>query len=109
MYIYNVTINIDESVHKEWLAWMHLHIPAVLDTGRFLSAKFTEVLVKEDMGGKTYSIQYTANTRKDLDAYYQLDADRLQKDGLAKFANKMVTFRTELKVIEEFFPTTIRN
>tara|TARA_B110000090_G_scaffold172395_1_gene192963 strand:- start:1213 stop:1542 length:330 start_codon:yes stop_codon:yes gene_type:complete len=109
MYIYNVTINIDESVHEEWLAWMHIHIPAVLDTGRFLSAKFTEVLVKEDLGGKTYSIQYTANTRSDLDDYYQFDADRLQKNGLAKFADKMVTFRTELKVIEEFFPTTISN
>ena len=22
MYIYNVTVNIDESVHKEWLSWI---------------------------------------------------------------------------------------
>jgi hypothetical protein len=53
MYIYNVTINIDESVHKDWLSWMHTHITEVLDTGRFLSAKFTEVLVEEDIWGKT--------------------------------------------------------
>ena len=89
MYIYNITINIDESVHKEWLSWMHTHITKVLDTGRFLSAKFTEVLVEEDLGGKTYSLQYTANTRSDLDDYYQFDADRLQKEGMAKFANKI--------------------
>lgn len=108
MYIYNVTINIDESVHKEWLNWMETHILDVLNTGKFLSAKLTEVLVDEEMGGKTYSVQYTANTREDLDDYYQFDADKLQKDG-AKFADKMVSFRTELKVINEFFPTVASN
>ena len=108
MYIYNVTINIDESVHLEWLNWMETHILDVLNTGRFLSAKLTEVLVEEEMGGKTYSVQYTANTRENLDDYYKFDADELRKDGL-KFANKMVTFRTELKVINEFFPTVTSN
>ncbi|QOD59833.1 DUF4286 family protein [Polaribacter haliotis] len=108
MYIYNVTINIDESVHEEWLTWMETHILDVLNTGRFLSAKLTQVLVDEEMGGKTYSVQYTANTREDLDDYYQFDADKLQKDGL-KFADKMVAFRTELKVINEFFPTVASN
>lgn len=109
MHIYNVTINIDESVHKEWLSWMETHIPEVLNTGRFVSAKFTEVLVEEDLGGKTYSIQYTANTKKDLEDYYKFDADRIQKDGLTKFADKMLSFRTELKVIKEFFPTPVSN
>ncbi|QNM85067.1 DUF4286 family protein [Polaribacter pectinis] len=108
MYIYNVTINIDESVHEEWLNWMETHITDVLNTGRFLSAKLTQVLVDEEMGGKTYSVQYTANTREDLDDYYQFDADKLRKDG-AKFADKMVAFRTELKIINEFFPTVASN
>ena len=109
MYIYNVTINIEETVHDEWRTWMETHIAEVLDTGRFLSAKFTEVLVEEEMGGKTYSIQFTAKTKRELDDYYKFDADRLQKDGLAKFADKMLTFRTELKVIKEFFPTSVSN
>ena len=69
-----------------------------------MSAKFTEVLVEEDMGGKTYSIQYTAKTRIDLNNYYKFDANKMQKEGLAKFANKMLAFRTELKVIKEFSP-----
>ena len=109
MYIYNITINIDESTYKEWLSWIHTHIAEVMDTGRFLSAKFTEVLVEEQLGGKTYSIQYTANTRTDLNNYYQYDDARLQKKALEKFANKMVTFSTELRVIKEFFPAAIKN
>ena len=105
MYIYNVTINIDESVHQEWLTWMESHILDVLNTGRFLSAKLTQVLVDEEMGGVTYSVQYTANTKEDLNDYYKYDADKLRNDSLKKFADKMVAFRTELKVINEFFPT----
>ena len=54
MYIYNVTINIDNSIHDEWFGWMKTHIIAVLNTGRFTTAKLTEVLVEEEMGGKTY-------------------------------------------------------
>jgi hypothetical protein len=109
MYIYNVTINIDETVHEEWLIFMELHIIEVLNTGRFLSAKFTEVLVEEEMGGKTYSVQYTANTREDLDDYYKFDADKLRSNAMRKFADKMVVFRTELKMINEFFPTVASN
>ena len=48
MYIYNVTVNIDESVHDEWLDWIKEHIPMVLSTGRFSEAKLTRVLVEEE-------------------------------------------------------------
>ncbi len=109
MYIYNVTVNISEDAHEEWLTWMETHILEILNTGRFLSAKLTQVLVDEKMGGKTYSVQYTASTREDLDNYYKLDADKLRSDGFNKFADKMVVFRTELKVINEFFPTVASN
>lgn len=108
MYIYNVTINIEESAHEEWLAWVQEHIQEVLATGRFSSAKLTQVLVEEEMS-ITYSVQYTANTREDLDEYYRVDAPKLRSDGMKKFANKMVAFRTELKVVKEFYPVSISN
>ncbi|MCF6279689.1 MAG: DUF4286 family protein [Flavobacteriaceae bacterium] len=101
MYIYNVTINVDESIHNEWLKWIHNHIPYVMATGRFESAKLTQVLVDEEMGGTTYSVQYRAKTRKDLDDYYKFDADRLRNDS-KHFNGKFVAFRTELKIIKEF-------
>ena len=109
MYIYNVTINIDNSVHNEWLNWMETHIVDVLNTGRFISAKLTEVLVDEEMGGKTYSVQYTATTREELDDYYKEDAEKLQVESLKKFGDKMLAFRTELKLIKEFYPTNVSN
>ncbi len=109
MYIYNVTTNIDATVHDEWLNWIKTHIIKVLNTGKFTSAKLTEVLVEEEMGGKTYSIQYAANSREDLENYYKFNAPKLQSEGLKRFADKMLTFKTELKIVEEFYPTSVRN
>ncbi|MFN0728638.1 DUF4286 family protein [Polaribacter gochangensis] len=109
MYIYNVTLSIDTSIHKEWLAWIHKHIPEVLATGKFTSAKLTQVLIEEEMGGITYSVQYTAKTREDLDKYYKEDAERLQADGMQKFADKVLAFRTELKLVNEFFSNEVKN
>ena len=105
MIIYNITANIDESIHTEWLEWIREHIPRVLATGKFIEAKLTKVLVEEDMGGVTYSVQYKANSREDLDTYYQEDAPRLRKEGVQLFADKMLAFRTELEIIDEYSVT----
>jgi hypothetical protein len=101
MYIYNVTVNIDESIHKEWLIWIKEHIPQVLSTGKFQKATLTKVLVEEDMGGVTYSIQYRSYSREALDRYYKEDAEKLRKDAL-RFGDKVLAFRTELQIIDEY-------
>lgn len=109
MFIYNVTINIDDQVKDEWLTWMESHILDVLNTGKFVAAKLTEVLIEEEMGGTTYSVQYSAKTKEDIQNYYKEDAQRLRADGMRKFGDKMVAFRTELRLIKEFYPTNSNN
>ncbi|MGB0982157.1 MAG: DUF4286 family protein [Winogradskyella sp.] len=99
--IYNVTINVDKTIHKEWLNWIKEHIPQVLATGKFKDAKFTKVLVADDET-ETYSVQYRAHNRDALNAYYKDHANKLQQDGLKRFADKMLAFRTELEVIDEY-------
>lgn len=102
MYIYNVTTNIEEAIHQEWLRWMNeIHIPKILATGKFLNAKMTKVMVEEEMGGVTYSVQYTTVDKETLDRYYDEDQPRLNHDEQKKFPNKFVSFSTELKIISE--------
>lgn len=104
MYIYNVTTNIEETAHEVWLQWMkETHIPQVLSTGKFLSAKFSKVLVEEDMGGFTYSVQYTVKDKATLEKYYEEDAPALIESIQKKFAGQLVSFKTELEVVDEFF------
>lgn len=101
MIIYNVTTNVEESIHTEWLEWMrNEHIPAVLATGKFIKAVMTRVLVNETMGGITYSTQYTTENKEMLERYYKEDAPDLRKET-ARFTGKFVSFRTELEVITE--------
>ena len=55
MILYNVTVNIHESVQDQWLQWMQqTRIPAILATGKFSSAKIVKVLIEEEMGGTAY-------------------------------------------------------
>jgi hypothetical protein len=103
MIIYNVTINIDDSVHDQWLAWMmEKHIPEVMETGKFYKAKIVKVMVVEEMGGSTYAIQYFAESMEKLQAYYNEDAPRLREEGAKLFGDKMLAFRTEMELLKEF-------
>lgn len=101
MIIYNVTLNIDKSITKEWLEWIKEHIPQVLATGKFKEAKLTKVLV-DDNETDTYSVQYRAHSREALDSYYADHAEKLKQEGLKRFADKVLSFRTELEVVDEY-------
>ena len=101
MIIYNVTININEAVQEAWLQWMKtIHIPDMLATGKFSEAKMSRVMVEEEMGGVTYSVQYTAKNKALLQQYYEEDAARLRQDAADRFGEQFVAFRTELEVID---------
>ena len=102
MVIYNVTTNVDASIYDQWLDWIKIHIPKVLATGKFKEAKLTRVLVDEQMGGTTYSVQYRAHSKEALEDYYLNYANTLRKESVQLFGDKIVAFRTELEVIDEY-------
>jgi hypothetical protein len=104
MYVYNITTNIEGSSEDEWLLWMQeIHIPEMLGTGKFLSAKMCKVLVEEEMGGVTYSVQYMVETKEALGAFYKEDSVNLKNKMNSKFAGKYVFFETEMQLIDKQF------
>ena len=99
MIIYNVTVNIDDSVRDEWMKWMkEVHIPDVMATGYFLENKFCKIMVEEDQGS-SYSIQYRCANMTDLQEYQREHAPRLQKEHRDRYEGKFVAFRTLLEEI----------
>ena len=103
MYIYNLTTNIAGQSKDKWLEWMRTtHIPAMLATGKFTKATLIAVLVKEEMGGVTYTTQYTCESAEKLKAFYREDAPKLSGEVMRLFPNQVVVFGTELKVVDEF-------
>ncbi|CAN5389117.1 DUF4286 family protein [soil metagenome] len=101
MIIYNVTVNIEESVHEEWLAWMkNFHVPEVMRSGKFTSSSILRVIGDEDSGGKTYCIQYSCNSMSDFKTYEHEHAQALRAEHTAKFKDKFVAFRTLLETVD---------
>ena len=103
MYILNITTNIANEVEIEWLQWMKsTFIPAMLATKKFNKALFTRVKVEEEMGGVTYSTQYFANSKKDIEAFYKENQEKISAN-YSKFKGQFVDFSTELEVVSQLF------
>lgn len=101
MFIYNVTVNIDESILSDWLQWMKSeHIPEVMATGRFTEHRLLKLLsVQEDETGGTYAIQYYAETLGHIEGYLNVEAPALQKKHLDRYQNRAIAFRTVLEMV----------
>lgn len=99
MFIYNVTINIEEAAHQEWLAWMKdVHMPDVMRTGCFVDSQMLKLLYVEDEG-HTYSVQYRFLEMTDIENYQAKFAPALQAEYKKKFDGKYTAFRTLLQVV----------
>lgn len=103
MILYNITFSIDESIHDRWMKWMQeKRIPAMIGTGKFSSARMVKVLIEEEMGGLTYSVQFLTDSKATLERYYREDEQRFGQESLVLFSDKMLTFKTELEIISEY-------
>ena len=98
MYIYNVTVNLDEAIHQEWLNWMKTkHIPDVLNTGCFTGNRILRVLADDE--GVTYSVQYDFDTMEIYERYQEKFAPALQKEHSDRYSNRFVAYRTLLQKV----------
>lgn len=102
MYIYNVTVNVEDSVTENWISWMsEVHIPDVLQSGLFLGATFSKLMVQEEQG-TTFSIQYRLKDEESFHIYSEMYAPALQAEHKKHFGEKTVAFRTIMEVVAEF-------
>ena len=101
MIVYSVTVNIDESIHDDWFAWMkNKHIPDVMATGYFSEYRMLRVISRQDdEQGISYNIQYTCASMADLHQYQVQKAPALQKEHSDLYDGKFAAFRTLLELV----------
>ncbi len=101
MILYNVTINVDENIHLEWVQWMKkTHIPEVMATGKFIDFKMFKVITRQpDETGVTYSVQYFAKTLADYESYKADFGPALQIKTMQKYGDALMAFRTVLETV----------
>ena len=103
MILYNVTINVEDQLHDEWLEWMlNTHIPKVMEAGMFRTYKMFRLISRQpEETGTTYSIQYFADSLEKYDIYREVYAPALQQQMLERFgaSNLPVAFRSVLEEV----------
>ncbi|MEJ7611405.1 MAG: DUF4286 family protein [Ferruginibacter sp.] len=101
MFIYNVTIKIQASIHKDWLAWLkEIHIPDVMQTGCFIRSLVVRLLETDESEGPTYAIQYTAETKSDYDRYIEKYAGEMRTRSFEKWGDKFIAFRSVMEIVD---------
>lgn len=101
MLLYNVTITIDEPVHREWLQWMReTHIPDVMATGLFESYRMSRLIGHEHEGSEIFTVQYLVRDMAHLRRYMDEFAPELQRQHAARYEGKYAAFRTVMEVLD---------
>jgi hypothetical protein len=100
MILYNITINIDTHIEKEWLVWMkETHIPAVLKAGKFVDHKIFRIMAEEPQG-TSYSVQFFARNIEDVRRYQMTQEPALQAETMARYGTQQVSFSTLLESVD---------
>lgn len=101
MFLYNVTVGVDQEIEQEWLLYMReKHIRDVMNTGLFVESKVYKVLHDQDDGAISYSVQYFARSIEDIQQYLEVFAPVLIEEHRKKFQNRHIAFRTLLEEIK---------
>ena len=102
MVIYNITTHVESSIEESWLNWMkEKHIPEMLATKKFKTAKIFKIINENDKGGISYAAQYQCDNKITLEQYLNDFAAKLREDSVNKFGDRILSFRTELELIEQ--------
>ena len=100
MILYNVTVSIDKDVEDEWVRWMKdKHIPDILSTNMFVSARIFKVLDEYEAESTSYAVQYLAESMEYISLYQQRYAPALQEEHHVRFRGKYAAFRTLLEAV----------
>ena len=101
MIMYVVSVSVPNNRADEWETWMkETHIGDVFATGKFFSAKLLRVLSPESTTHTRFSVQYSAETAEQFDAYRMEFAPKLQADHTAIFGTSVTASREVLEEIK---------
>jgi hypothetical protein len=100
MIIYNVTIQVAHSIADKWLSWLkEEHIPEMIATGCFSTARILQLMETDESEGITYAIQYEADSKALYNRYIREHAESLRKKATEKWGDKFIAFRSVMQLV----------
>ena len=100
MFVYNVTIKVNDTIKEKWLTWLkEEHVPEVMDTGCFKQATILKLLETDDSEGPTYAVQYQAESKALYNQYITKFAGIMRQKSYDKWGDKFIAFRSLMQVV----------
>jgi hypothetical protein len=100
MFIYNITIKVNNSIADQWLKWqMEEHVSEIMSTNLFEDFKFFRLLEQDDSEGPTFIFQYYTLERKNYDDYINKYAFRLREKELNRWKDGFIAFESLLESV----------
>lgn len=101
MVIYNTTIKIEAAIHTDWMQWLKTeYLPAIMETGHFLSYRICRLLDADPDEDLTYVIQYTLASQADFKQYQDTHGGTLEQLAERRFGTRCLVFRTLMEVVD---------
>ena len=100
MFIYNVTIKVDNCIAEDWLTWLkEEHIPEVMETGCFTSNTILQILEIDDSEGPTYAIQYKVESKALYNNYLNKHAAVMRGKSFEKWGSQFIAYRSFMQIV----------
>ena len=100
MIIYNVTVKIETVIASDYIKWLkEEHIPDIIKTGCFTTAKILRLLEVDETDGPTFAVQYHAESKALYNWNIQHFSDDMRKKSADKWGQKVIAFRSVMEVV----------
>ncbi|MDE5420955.1 DUF4286 family protein [Ancylomarina sp. DW003] len=97
MIIYNTSYILHSTKENEFCKWMQEQfIPLIKETGTFIQNYFCKVMVQQEDGSQTYSLQIFFKNKAQLDKYRNDFEPRCKAIFAAKFQTEIMTFSSTM-------------
>jgi hypothetical protein len=98
MFIVNVTFNASDEIFMKWKKFMLSYfIPQSMKEGGFSEYQLFKILLDEETGGQTYSIQFSSENPIKIDNYLKKIFPEFQEEMIQSFGQNVVAFATPIK------------
>ncbi|HJU39773.1 MAG TPA: DUF4286 family protein [Tahibacter sp.] len=99
MIVYEVDLEIDAAIEREYRAWLAAHVDEILALPGFVDATLHTRLDPPPTAGRfSVVVRYRLIDEAALERYVADDAPRLRADGLARFGGRFAASRRVLHI-----------
>ncbi len=97
MIIYNTSYILHSTIEQEFCKWIdEKYIPLLKETGTFIQEYFCKVMVQQEDGSQTYSLQLFFKSETQLNKYRQEFEPRCKAVFIAKYQTEIMNFSSTM-------------